>query len=203
MLNNYWGRNSIHLHSDYVGAVVLILAVAAFIGLRADPRRKQILFWSAALLVSLLWSLGSATPFYHIPYAIVPGTKYFLASTGALTSFAESFVDDRQLDAVRANSSALIAGAWRSFAFIALAVALGLATLRGRISTRAAAWGLAALMTIDLWTIERLYWMFSPPAKVIYASDSIVEMLKAEPQPVRVLALPLEQLVQPDPFIGG
>src|SRR6267143_4365651 len=79
MLNNYWGRNSIHLHSDYVGAVVLILAGAAFIGLRTDSRQKQIIFWSAALLVSLLWSLGSATPFYHIPYAIVPGTKYFRA----------------------------------------------------------------------------------------------------------------------------
>src|SRR6202171_3052113 len=59
MLNNYWGRNSIHLHSDYVGAVVLMLAGAAFIGLRTDPRRKHILFWSIALLVSLLWSLGS------------------------------------------------------------------------------------------------------------------------------------------------
>jgi hypothetical protein len=250
MLNNYWGRNLIHLHSDYVGAVVLMLAGAAFIGLRADPRRKQILFWSIALLVSLLWSLGGATPFYHIPYAIGPGTKYFrapatiffvgtlaiailacsgaerfvegrvkrnyligwliaagvialLASTGAVTSFAESFAADRQLDAVRANSGALIAGAWRSFAFIALAVALGLATLRGRISTRAAAWGLAALMTIDLWTVERLYWMFSPPAKVIYASDSIVEMLKAEPQPVRVLAVPFEQPAAPDAFLTG
>ncbi|HEV2017977.1 MAG TPA: hypothetical protein VGQ98_06670, partial [Gemmatimonadaceae bacterium] len=249
MLNNYWGRNSIHYHSDYVGAVVLILAGAAFIGLRTDPRRKQILFWSVALLVSLLWSLGSATPFYHIPYAIIPGTKYFrapatiffigtlaiailacagaervvegrvkrkyligwviaggvialLASTGALTSFAESFADDRQLDGVRANSSALMAGAWRSFAFVAFAVTLGLATLRGRISTRAAAWGLAALMTIDLWTVERLYWMFSPPAKVIYASDPIVDMLKAEQQPVRVLAIPL-QPAQPDAFLIG
>jgi len=250
MLNNYWGRNSIHLHSDYVGAVVLILAGAAFIGLRTDPRRKQILFWSIALLVSLLWSLGSATPFYHIPYAIIPGTKYFrapatiffigtlaiailacagaerfvegkvkrkyligwliaggvialLASTGALTSFAESFAEDRQLDAVHANNSALIAGAWRSFAFVALAVALGSATLRGRISTRSAVWGLAALMTIDLWTVERLYWMFSPPAKVIYASDAIVDMLKAERQPVRVLAVPFEQPAEPDAFLTG
>ncbi len=250
MLNNYWGRNSIHLHSDYVGAVVLILAGAAFIGLRTDPRRKQILFWSLALLVSLLWSLGGATPFYHIPYAIIPGTKYFrapatiffigtlaiailacagaerfvegkvkrkyligwliaggvialLASTGALTSFAESFAEDRQLDAVHANNSALIAGAWRSFAFVALAVALGSATLRGRISTRSAVWGLAALMTIDLWTVERLYWMFSPPAKVIYASDAIVDMLKAERQPVRVLAVPFEQPAEPDAFLTG
>jgi hypothetical protein len=250
MLNNYWGRNSIHLHSDYIGAVVLLLAGAAFIDVRTDPRRKQILFWSIALIVSLLWSLGSATPFYHIPYAIIPGTKYFrapatiffvgtlaiaifacagaerfvegkvkrkyligwlvaggvialLASTGALTSFAESFAEDRQIDAVLANSTSLIAGAWRSFAFIALAAALGFATLAGRISTRGAAWGLAALMTIDLWTVERLYWMFSPPARVIYASDSIVAMLKAEKQPVRVLAVPFEQPSGPDAFLTG
>ena len=250
MLNNYWGRNAIHLHSDYVGAIVLILAGAAFIGLRTDPRRKQIIFWSVALLVSLLWSLGSATPFYRIPYAIIPGTKYFrapatiffvgtlaiailacagaerfvegrvrrkyligwliaagvvalLASTGALTSFAESFAEDRQLDALHANDSALMAGAWRSFAFVALAVALGLATLRGKFSTRAAAWGLAALMTMDLWTVERIYWMFSPPAKVIYASDPIVDMLKAEPQPMRVVAVPFQQPPEPDAFLAG
>jgi hypothetical protein len=96
-----------------------------------------------------------------------------------------------------------MAGAWPSFAFVALAGALWLATLRGRISTRAAAWGLAALMTIDLWTVERLYWMFSPPAKVIYASDPIADMLKAEPQPVRVLAVPFEQPAQPDAFLTG
>ena len=42
MLENYWGRNGIHFHSEYVGAVVLVLAGAAFIGLRKDPRRKEI-----------------------------------------------------------------------------------------------------------------------------------------------------------------
>jgi Bacterial membrane protein YfhO len=250
MLNNYWGRNVIHYHSDYVGAIVLLLAGAAFIGLRNDPRRKQIIFWSVALFVSLLWSLGSATPFYRIPYAIIPGTKYFrapatiffvgtlaiallacagaerfleqrvsrkyliawligggvialLASTGALTNVAESFAGDQQVDQVQANNGALIAGAWRSFAFVALVVSLGLAVLRGKVSTRAAAWGVAALMTIDLWTVERLYWMFSPPAKVIYASDPIVDLLKAEPQPMRVLAVPFEQPVEPDAFLTG
>ena len=89
MFDNYWGRNGIHLHSDYVGVVVLVLAGAAFIGLRSDPRRKHIVFWSAALIVSLLWSLGSSTPFYHIPYAhhprneILPGTRYDLLRRNA------------------------------------------------------------------------------------------------------------------------
>jgi hypothetical protein len=126
-----------------------------------------------------------------------------LASTGALTSFAENFAADRQLDGVRANNSALMVGAWRSFAFVALAAGLGFGILRGRISKNAAVWSLAALMTVDLWTVERLYWMFSPPAKVIYASDPIIDLLKSEPQPVRVLAVPFVQPEQPDAFLTG
>ncbi|MGH7602693.1 MAG: YfhO family protein [Gemmatimonadaceae bacterium] len=250
MLQHYWGRNGIHLHSDYVGAIVLILAGAAFIGLRSDLKRKHIIFWSVALLISLLWSLGGATPFYRIPYAIVPGTKYFrapatiffvgtlaiallscagverflqgrvtrkylmgwligagaiavLASFGALTNFAESVADVSRIDAVQANNGALFAGAWRSFVFVGLVFALGMAVLRQRISTRAAFWAFAALMAIDLWTIERRYWMFSPPASVIYASDPIVETLKAESQPMRVLAVAVQDSPQPDAFVTG
>jgi hypothetical protein len=250
MLNNYWGRNTIHLHSDYVGVVVLVLAGAAFIGLRGDPRRKHIIFWSVALLVSLLWSLGSSTPFYHIPYAIIPGTKYFrapatiffvgtlaiallasagaerflqrrvsrkyligwliaagvitlLASFGGLTSVAESLVEERFFDRVLANKGDLFIGAWRSFFFVALVVALGLAVLREKLSGRAAAWALGALLAVDLWTIERIYWMFSPPAEVIYASDPIIEMIKSEAQPIRVLPFQLAQSAEPDPFLTG
>ena len=250
ILDNYWGRNSIHLHSDYFGAVVLVLAGAAFIALRGDPRRKHILFWSITLLVTLLWSLGSATPFYRIPYAIVPGTKYFrapatiffvgalaiallacagaerflrrgisrgyllgwliaggaiavLASVGALSSIAESFVDERQFDRVMANRGELFVGAWRSFFFVALVVSVGFALLRGRLSSSAAAWVLAALVAVDLWTVERLYWTFSPPAKVIYASDPIIDMLKSEPQPVRVLPFPVQPAHGRDVFLTG
>jgi hypothetical protein len=250
MLDNYWGRNGIHLHSDYVGVVVLVLAGAAFIGLRGDPRRKHIIFWSAALLVSLLWSLGSSTPFYRIPYAIVPGTKYFrapatiffvgtlaiallaatgaerffqrrvsrkyligwliaggviafLTSVGGLTSVAESFVDERLFDRVLANRRDLFIGAWRSFLFVALTVALGLAFLRGKLSGKAAAWALAAVMAIDLWSIERLYWMFMPPAKLIYASDPVIETLKSEAQPVRVIAFPVRPTPERDVFLTG
>lgn len=250
MLQHYWGRNGIHLHSDYVGAIILVLAGAAFIGLRGDPKRKHVLFWSGALLISLLWSLGSATPFYRIPYALVPGTKYFrapatiffvgtlaiallacagverllqgrvgrkyltgwligagavavLASFGALTNFAESIADVQRLDAVQANNGALIAGAWRSFVFVALLVALGTAVLRDRITMRGAFWLVAALAIIDLWTIESVYWMFSPPASVIYATDPIVQTLKTESQPMRVLAVPLQDSPQPDAFVTG
>src|SRR2546423_5659232 len=79
MLNNYWGRNLIHFHSDYVGVIVLILAGAAFIGLRQDPRKKHVYFWLGAMVIALLLSLGSSTPIYHIPFAIVPGPIFFRA----------------------------------------------------------------------------------------------------------------------------
>jgi hypothetical protein len=248
ILDHYWGRNTIHLHSDYAGVIVLMLAGLAFVGLRSDPRKKHVVFWSVALLVSLLWSLGSATPFYHIPYALVPGTKYFrapatiffvgtfalallacvgterflrlgvsrkyiigwlvfggiiavLASLGGLTSIAESFADPRLADRVDANARAVFLGAWRSFAFVILLAVLWFFFDRKRVSAKAVAWSLVALMVVDLWSIERIYWMFSPPAKVVYASNPIVETLKSEPQPVRVLAFPVRQ--QRDALLSG
>lgn len=79
ILDAYWGRNGIHFHSQYVGAAVLILAFAAWGGMRQSARRAEIWFWTGTLVVALLWALGGDTPFYRIPYAIVPGTKFFRA----------------------------------------------------------------------------------------------------------------------------
>lgn len=79
ILDAYWGRNGIHLHSQYVGASVIALGAAAFMGFRGDTRRSEILFWTGALVMALLWALGGHTPFYRLPYAIVPGTKFFRA----------------------------------------------------------------------------------------------------------------------------
>ncbi|MDO8503016.1 MAG: YfhO family protein [Gemmatimonadaceae bacterium] len=79
MIEAYWGENAIHLHTDYIGAVVLVLAGAAFTRLRRDPRRGFVMFWSVTFVIALLWALGGHTPFYRIPYAIIPGTKYFRA----------------------------------------------------------------------------------------------------------------------------
>ncbi|HUR00435.1 MAG TPA: hypothetical protein VM166_13350 [Gemmatimonadaceae bacterium] len=250
MHDNYWGRNGIHLHSDYIGVVVLVIAGAAFLGLRENPHRKQILFWAGALFISLLWSLGGATPFYRIPYAIIPGTKFFrapatiffvgalaiallacagterflqlrvgrkyligwfvgglvialLASMGALTNFAESVADDRLIDQVSANNGALVLGAWRSFLFVVLVAALGFAVERKGLSRTIAGWSLAALMAVDLWTVEKSYWMFSSPARTIYGGDAAIEAIKADPQPARVLAVPLQATAQPDVFLTG
>ena len=79
MIEAYWGENAIHLHSDYIGAVLLLLAGASLVGLRRDPRKGFLWFWIITFVIALLWALGGHTPFYKIPYAIIPGTKYFRA----------------------------------------------------------------------------------------------------------------------------
>ncbi|MCX5760441.1 MAG: hypothetical protein NTW72_02875, partial [Gemmatimonadetes bacterium] len=87
MLNNYWGRNGIHLHSEYLGASVLLLAPLAF-GIGGEARRSFRRFWTGAAIISLLWALGGSTPFFQIVYAIVPGTKFFRAPSTMMFVFA-------------------------------------------------------------------------------------------------------------------
>jgi hypothetical protein len=76
MLDHYWGRNGIHLHSEYIGGIIFILAVAGLIGGKWSSFRK---FWLGVFIISLLWALGASTPFYRLVYAIVPGAKFFRA----------------------------------------------------------------------------------------------------------------------------
>ena len=75
ILDNYFGRNGIHLHSDYFGVVVLMLAGAAFGRSRLIGFKR---FWLAVGIVSLLWAFGGNTPLYHV-IMLVPYTKYLRA----------------------------------------------------------------------------------------------------------------------------
>ncbi|MGI9078855.1 MAG: hypothetical protein ACR2G6_16245, partial [Gemmatimonadaceae bacterium] len=79
ILENYWGRNGIHFHSDYLGVVVLLLVGLAFARQVSEVRKRFMWFWAITAVIGILWSLGGATPFYRIVYAIVPGSKFFRA----------------------------------------------------------------------------------------------------------------------------
>lgn len=64
----YWGPNPLKLHSEYLGLPVLALAALGLAG----PRRKLVWWMSGIGLLFLLVSLGSATPFFRVWYALVP-----------------------------------------------------------------------------------------------------------------------------------
>lgn len=250
ILNSYWGRNNIHLHSEYLGAAALVLAGA---GLRSE-RRGFRWFWIGTLIVSTLWALGQYTPFYRLIYAVVPGTPYFrapstmifiaafavavlaalgterflagkvsrtyalgwlgfglavalLASVGGLTNMskviANSWAGEYQMSLIDMDRGALVAGAWRSFLAVALTVGVYLLYQRGQFTSRVLGWSLAALVALDLFSVEKQYWMFSPRASVLYASDPAIEYMKNQPEPGRVLAETLQNLPYRDIMLSG
>lgn len=269
ILDRYWGPNVIHLHSEYLGGPVLMLAGAAF---GDDGRRSFRRFWIGVGIVAFLWMLGGSTPFFRLIYELVPGTKYFrapstilyvftlavsvlaalgtervlalrvprryalawlgaglgialLATSGVITSVAENAAratgeamvaaqgmdpqyapqaGDQWAQRANANAAEVILGAWRSFLFVALAAGFLLVYLRGAVPARIFAIGLAAIVALDLWTVARQYWMFSPPARELFASDPAIELLKHQNQPGRVLVLAQGNagIVRRDPYFG-
>jgi len=250
ILENYWGRNGIHFHSEYIGASVLVLALFAFGGGLANRHRAHAWFWLGTLIVSLLWAWGGNTPFYQLVYAIVPGSKFFrapstilyvaafsfailaafgaeralagkattgyaggwivaallvalLASVGGLTNFAQG-LENVNADAIEANAGNVTLGAWRSFVFVLATAGLMIALMRAKMTAAIGAWLLLGVVVVDLWSIERHYWRFSDRADQLYAEDDIIRYLKAQPQPARVIALPLgDNMASHDPFILG
>ncbi|MBP7830649.1 MAG: hypothetical protein KA248_12105 [Kiritimatiellae bacterium] len=77
----YWGRmgrsegweqtrrgfQNFKLENQYLGAIPLVLALAALLGTRQKP---EILFWGAAALVTLLLSFGKYFPLYAVFYKL-------------------------------------------------------------------------------------------------------------------------------------
>ncbi|MBA3853459.1 MAG: hypothetical protein C0503_03530 [Gemmatimonas sp.] len=233
-LDNYWGRNGIHLHSEYMGATVLALAAAGMAGL-AKQRSRLRWFLIGMTIVGTLWALGGSTPFYQLVYAIVPGTKFFRAPStffyvaafaiaclaalgterlmaggikkswlmgvgavgggiallglvGVWQDMATTLAPDARFDRVAANASAVTMGSLRLLAVVGALVALAFARMTERLSVRAFGFGLIALVTVDLWSVQRGYFKFSEPASVLYASDPAIDYLKALPEPARVIA---------------
>jgi Bacterial membrane protein YfhO len=236
ILENYWGRNAIHFHSDYFGVVVLMLAGAAAGQTRQKSFRR---FWVITGAVSLLWALGGYTPFFKLILAIpLFGAKYFrapstmiyvtafsvavLAAVGtervlarrvspkypiawaiaaavfavlmsvggysALSSAVLGTMDgslpqqyiDLFTQKASANSGAAILGVWRSLFFVIAGAGLIWALLTDRLETRTALIGLAAVLVVDLWSIERMYWVFSPRASQLFATDPAIEAIKGD-----------------------
>jgi len=124
----YWGKNPFKHNSEYGGALVLVLGIAALAGLRGDPRRWGL---GAMAAVSLLYALGAGTPVFGLLYHVVPGLKNFRApslaafvAVTALTLLAALLLERVFEGDARA----------RRITAIALAVGGGLALLIGVVA---------------------------------------------------------------------
>jgi hypothetical protein len=75
-LDTYWGSNPFKLHTEYLGAVPLVLAA---IGITAGRRDRRASYLAGLAALCLLFALGSVTPVHRLAYAVVPFIKQFRA----------------------------------------------------------------------------------------------------------------------------
>src|SRR3989442_2414407 len=82
----YWGPNVVKLHSEYLGLPVVALAA---LGALASERRRLVLWVGGIGLLFLLVSLGAASPFYKLGWALMPMVKK--ARAPGMAFFAVAF----------------------------------------------------------------------------------------------------------------
>jgi hypothetical protein len=100
ILERYWGQNFFKLHTEYVGALVLVLAILG-LGDRLRGSLRWILAGIAAFF--LLVAFGGHTPFYRLWYEVMPlmkkvrapGMAFFLPAM--VTAMFAAFGVDRLL----------------------------------------------------------------------------------------------------------
>jgi hypothetical protein len=86
ILDKYWGINSFKIHLEYFGVIAIFLAAFAIV---LWWKKRYVKFYAITTLVVVLIAIGSATPFFRIPYALVPGFRLFRAP--ALIFYLASF----------------------------------------------------------------------------------------------------------------
>ena len=75
-LGTYWGSNPFKLHTEYLGAVPVALALVALTAIRSD---RRVTFIAITALSCALFALGAATPLHRLAYSVVPFVKQFRA----------------------------------------------------------------------------------------------------------------------------
>lgn len=69
----YWGPESFKGHSEYLGLIPLFFAVVALVA----RRNRHTWFFAGLGLLALLFSWGGWTPFFKLPYYLLPMVKSF------------------------------------------------------------------------------------------------------------------------------
>jgi hypothetical protein len=85
----YDGPNPMKLHTEYVGALVLLLLVLGAFYARRD---RYWIFFAALAAFALSMALGGHTPLYRVYYEVLPGIKRFRAPDLAFYVTAFSLV---------------------------------------------------------------------------------------------------------------
>ena len=157
-------------------------------------RAMGMVFYLTAFAICVLAGLGAdrllARRVGTGTLVVVVGTALLFALLGVgggLQVVAETLSIPQRLAAVEANADALRAGALRLLVFVLLGGAALYAAAAGRLHPRITTGALVALTAIELWSVDRLFFTFSPRAAALFADDAVTRHLKQVPPPYRVL----------------
>ncbi len=186
ILENYQGENPFKLHTEYVGAVIVLLTLVGGWVSRRDPVWW---FFLALGMFALTLSFGGYTPIYRVYYDLLPGTAkfrapsiaFFLVST-ALVAMAGLTLE--RLAALREGSrrdpeGALDAVPWILVGASVVALVILLAAAGGSAGdARAAALaGGAFRLAIVTWLASGVLWLWlrgSVPSGVVAATLAVL-----------------------------
>ena len=173
-------------------------------------RAPAMVFYVAQLAIAVFAAIGlerllteGVRRSYLLAWGAFAVAVVILAGGGALTSIAQSVAPPNRYAVAEQNAPAVIGGAIRSLLVVAVAAGIMWVAAKRRVSMEAAAAILVGLAALDLWSVERKYFRFSPPASQLYRTDESVEYLQRLPEPGRVLVLRLGQGGNPDPVLDG
>lgn len=193
----------------FVGLAILFLSIAlagatplfrlwyALLPMIAKARAHSMAFYLVSFAVAVWAAFGVETILRRdvkirslLGWAVALGVLLLLGVGGVLSNLARGFADPAKMAAIGANREALQLGALRVAVFGAAMLGLLWAWGKGKVPGAAFAALLIALIGVDLASIDRQFFVFSPPAKELYPTDAITERLAATPKPYRVFDLP-------------
>jgi hypothetical protein len=115
------------------------------------------------------------------------GLLAVLGVTGGLQAVAESLVLPERMEQAIQNAAALQLGSARLLMLAIVGAGVLAACAMGRLKGRAAVAAMIVLLTADLWSVERSFFVFQPPAADTYRDDAITTRLRATALPYRTL----------------
>ncbi len=122
-----------------------------------------------------------------VAWLVALGVVLLFGLSGAWSNLARSFADPDKIQNVAANRDALLWGSLRVVLFGAATLGLLWAWKQGRVRAPVFALLLFGLLGLDLYTIDRQFFVFSPRARQLFAADAVTDRIRTTPLPYRVL----------------
>ncbi|HET7584637.1 MAG TPA: YfhO family protein [Gemmatimonadaceae bacterium] len=175
-------------------------------------RAPDMIFFIPSLAVAFMAAVGMERFFggaewrrerYLAGWGIAALVVAILASVGFFTALGHHIAPPERFEMVTANAGHVTAGAWRSALFVVAGVVVLWLTLRGRIPARLGVCAVIVMAAVDFWSVDRLFFNFSPPASELYAASPAIQYLEKLPEPARVMSFPVVRLEARDPFVEG